>query len=112
MILPWLNNGAKLDYEKRGDLPGFKSFYKGDSLINKPGLSDEFFGGENLAKYFIDKILPKIKSEPQSGYNDILNQALSKLTPLFMLDKSINASYALEKLISEVRLYAPDAKVK
>jgi multiple sugar transport system substrate-binding protein len=104
--------GGKINFEKFGNLTSLKAFYEGASPINREGNYDEFFGGQNLARYYVDQISPKVKGQRQTKYETVVDEAFYRLVPLFMKDTSINAKKALEKFISEVKLNAPGAIVK
>ncbi|MDF2959510.1 MAG: extracellular solute-binding protein [Paenibacillus sp.] len=105
--------GTKIAAEKFGFVPGVKSFYKSQkALIDKGSSFDEFFGGQNLTKYFVEKIAPGVKGQPQTKYESIVDQGFKTLYPLWTKDTSMNAETALAKYISEVKSKVQDASVK
>jgi multiple sugar transport system substrate-binding protein len=107
------DEGSQITFQKFGNAPGIKAFYeKNKALIEKGSESDAFFGGQNLTKYFLEKIVPDVKGERQTKYESIVNSVFKTLYPLWMKDGSINANSALEKFKSEVKNKAPEATVK
>jgi multiple sugar transport system substrate-binding protein len=107
------DEGSVFNFKTFGNMTGSKSFYENHKdLIEAPGPYDEFFGGQNLAKYFMDKIIPDMKGEPQSKYDSTVDSVFNALYPLWTKDESINADAALQKFITEVKNKASDATVK
>ncbi|WP_240420493.1 ABC transporter substrate-binding protein [Paenibacillus periandrae] len=107
------DEGTKITFQKFGNIPGIKSFYeKNRDLIEKGSENDPFFGGQNLTKYFLEKIVPDVKGERQTKYESIVNSVFKTLYPLWTKDGSINAGSALEKFKAEVKNKAPEATVK
>ncbi|WP_199615796.1 ABC transporter substrate-binding protein [Paenibacillus alkalitolerans] len=107
------DEGTKLAYKKFGVTPGIKSFYETNKdLIEQGSEYDAFFGGQNLAKYFIEKIVTGVTGEPQSKYESIVEGAFMSLYPLWTKDTGISSEQALEKFIAEVKNKAAGATVK
>ncbi|WP_248924593.1 ABC transporter substrate-binding protein [Paenibacillus hamazuiensis] len=107
------DEGTKIALEKFGFTPGVKSFYaKNADLINKGSEFDAFFGGQNLTKYFVEKIVPDLKGQAQTKYESIVDSAFKTLYPLWTQDTGIDADKALEKFKAEVKNKASDATVK
>ncbi|TBL81512.1 extracellular solute-binding protein [Paenibacillus thalictri] len=105
--------GFSNTYREFGYIPGVQSFFEGaDTPIDQPGRYDEFFGGQNLAKYHITKILPGVKGQPQSKYETIVNEAIGKLQPQFIQQANMTPQQALDKIKDEIKLKAPNAIVK
>jgi len=105
--------GVGKTYEAFGYIPGVKSFYEGDCIIDKvPGKYDEFFGGQNLARYYVNNILPNIKASRQTKYDSIVETTLTKLMPVYITDNNMTAQQALDKLIAEFKIAAPGTTVK
>ncbi|MBD2870837.1 ABC transporter substrate-binding protein [Paenibacillus arenilitoris] len=107
------DEGTKIAAEKFGFLPGVKSFYENNrELIDKGSEFDAFFGGQNLSKYFVEKVVPGVSGQPQTKYEAIVTQAFKTLYPLWTKDASIDANTAMSKYIDEVKSKARDANVK
>lgn len=104
--------GTSLSFAKFGFPPGVKSFYENNELIEQGSEYDAFFGGQNLMKYFYEKVVPEMKGQRQTKYETIVLSAYNTLYPLFTMDTSIDADEALEKYIAEVKNRAPDMIVK
>jgi len=107
------DEGALFNFKTFGNMPGVKSFYANNpQVLTEAGAYDEFFGGQNLAKYFMDNIVPGVKGEPQTKYDSIVDGAFNALYPLWTKDTSIDANAALAKFVKEVQNKASDATVK
>jgi len=107
------DEGSAYNFKTFGNMTSSRSFYETEkALIDAPGPYDEFFGGQNLAKYFIEKIVPDMKGEAQSQYDSVVDSVFNALYPLWMKDGSVNADSALQKFIQETRNKASDATVK
>lgn len=105
--------GVGETYKAFGYIPGVKSFYESDCIIDKvPGKYDEFFGGQNLARYYVDNILPEIKAVRQTKYDSVVESLFVKLMPKFISDTNMTAQEALDEMISEFKLLCPEVTVK
>lgn len=104
--------GSTINYKNTGALTGYKPFYGAGSPINTKGAYDDFFGGQNLAKTFLNKIAPATKGQVQTKYQSVVSAAFSKITPMIAKDTTMNYENAMKKLIDEVKLNAQDATVK
>lgn len=115
--LKWVffsEEGSIAGRDQIGQYISLKSCYEGDDpLFNKPGAYDEFFGGQNLAQYFVEEIIPNIEStQKETAYETIVTQVFTKLNPTLATDKTIDAEKALEMYKEEIGLAAMDAEVK
>ncbi|MFX3632010.1 MAG: ABC transporter substrate-binding protein [Candidatus Pristimantibacillus sp.] len=107
------DEGTAYSFKNLGNIPGVKSFYETQTALIEEGTEfDAFFGGQNLSKYFVEKIIPGVVGEPQTKYDSIVDGAFNSLYPLWTKDESINAATALEKFKSEVKNKALDATLK
>lgn len=105
--------GSLYNFKTFGNMTSNKAFYeKQKALFDAPGAYDDFFGGQNLAKYFLEKIIPDMKGAPQSKYDSVVDSVSNALYPLWTKDASITADAALEKFKTEFANKAPDAAVK
>ncbi|WP_338553699.1 extracellular solute-binding protein [Paenibacillus sp. KS-LC4] len=105
--------GSAYNFKTFGNMTSTKSFYETQkALIDAPGPYDEFFGGQNLAKYFVENIVPDMKGEAQSKYDSVVDSVFNALYPLWMKDGSVTADSALQKFIQETKNKASDATVK
>lgn len=107
------DEGSAYNFTAFGNMTSSKSFYETQkALIDAPGPYDEFFGGQNLAKYFVENIIPDMKGEAQSKYDSVVDSVFNALYPLWMKDESVTADSALQKFIQETKNKASDATVK
>ncbi len=106
--------GSIVSRDVIGQYSSLKECYNGDNAIyNEPGAYDEFFGGQNLAKYFVEEIIPNIKgSQQETAYETIVTEVFNKLNPTLSTDMGITAADAIELYKEEISLKAMDADVK
>jgi multiple sugar transport system substrate-binding protein len=107
-------DGSIVSRDVIGQYSSLKACYEGDNPIyNEAGAYDEFFGGQNLAKYFVEEIVPNIEStQNESAYETIVNEVFNKLNPTLSTDKTITAEEAIELYKEEIAIKAMDAEVK
>ena len=107
-------DGSIASRDAIGQYISLKACYEGeDAIYNEPGAYDEFFGGQNLAKYFIEEIIPDITAtQKETAYETVVTQVFTKLNPTLATDYSIDATQALEMYKEEIGLAAIDAEVK
>ncbi len=106
--------GSIVSRDAIGQYSSLKECYEGENAIyNEPGAYDEFFGGQNLAKYFVEEIIPNINgTQQETGYETIVTEVFNKLNPTLATDMSITAADAIELYKEEISLKAMDAEVK
>lgn len=106
--------GSIVSRDVIGQYSSLKEGYVGESAIyNEAGAYDEFFGGQNLAKYFVDEIIPNIKAtQKETAYETVVNEVFNKLNPTLSTDMSVTAVDAIEMYKEEISLKAMDAEVK
>lgn len=104
--------GTSKSFEKFGFPPGVKSFYENNELIEQGTEYDEFFGGQNLMKYFYENVVPEMSGQPQTRYESFVVSTFNMLYPLFTRDETIDADAALEKYIDEVQKRVQGIAVK
>src|SRR5690606_19251042 len=105
--------GSAFNFKTFGNMTSDKSFYETHKdLIEAPGPYDELFGGQNRAKYVIQKIVPDMEGEAQSGCDLDADAVFNSLYPLWTKDPSAPAASALAKFISETKNKAQDATIK
>ncbi|WP_372661600.1 ABC transporter substrate-binding protein [Cohnella sp.] len=105
--------GSLFSFKTFGNMTSNKSFYdKQKALFESPGAYDEFFGGQNLAKYYLENVIPDMKGSPQSKYDSVVDSVSNSLYPLWTKDPSITADAALDKFKSELKNKASEATVK
>jgi multiple sugar transport system substrate-binding protein len=106
--------GSVVSRDVIGQYSSLKECYVGeDAIYNQAGAYDEFFGGQNLAKYFVEEIIPNIKaSQKETTYETVVNEVFNKLNPTLSTDMSLTAADAIELYKDEISLKAMDAEVK
>jgi multiple sugar transport system substrate-binding protein len=107
------DEGSLYNFQTFGNMTSSKAFYETHKdVIDSPGPFDEFFGGQNLAKYYMDNIVPEMEGEPQSKYDSVVDTVFNTLYPLWTKDSSITADTALDKFKEEFKNKASETTVK
>lgn len=92
-----LMTAAKKPYEEK---PGLKSFHS------------PWFGDQDVGVYFMDKIIPNIRTRAMTPEDGIIHDALSLILNALNKDKSMTWENAQELLKKELREKLPDFTVK
>lgn len=105
--------GVKNAYEKFGFMSGFSSLYKDNSYyFTEKGAYDDFFGGQNLAKYFISNISLNLNGQVQTKNESYVTTALTAVTTQLVKNKSTTSTAALSMLKNELQTLVPDATIQ
>lgn len=92
-----------------GFLTSYKEPYKDAEFASD---KNEWFGGEDIGKFFMNDVAPNIKVRPMSQYDNVIHDALVLVSTSINNDPKITAQDALKKFIDEVHNKIPDAEVK
>jgi len=106
--------GADKVYLDWGYIPNCKSYYADkDCIIYKqPGRYDEFFGGQNLAQYYVDVITPSVVGQRQTTYDTVLESTWNKVIPQVLQKPNMTADEFYNLVKSEFEINAIDAVIK
>jgi len=106
-------DGVREAFEQFGFMTGFKAPYQDANsyFFTTPGAFDEFFGGQNLAKYFINEITVETEGQIQTRHESNVQNALLAVVAQMANDKSITAEQALELLKQETATMIPEAEI-
>lgn len=105
--------GVEEAYKQFGFMTGFKAPYEDENsyFFTEKGQYDEFFGGQNLADYFINTIAIKTEGQIQTKHEANVRTALTNVATQMTADPSMTAEQALEILKTEVQTLIPNAAI-
>lgn len=106
--------GVEEAYKQFGFMTGFKAPYedKNSYFFTEEGQYDEFFGGQKLADYFINKIAIKTVGQVQTKHEANVRTALQALNTQMAANPSMTTEEALEILKTETQTLIPGATLK
>lgn len=106
--------GADKVYTDWGYIPNTKSYYADEDCIiyKKPGRYDEFFGGQNLAQYYVNEIAPSVVGQRQTTYDTVLESTWNKVIPQVLQNPKMTTDEFFNKVKAEFELNAIDAVIK
>ncbi|MCL2033135.1 MAG: extracellular solute-binding protein [Oscillospiraceae bacterium] len=106
-------DGVKEAFEQFGFMTGFKAPYQDANsyFFTIPGAFDEFFGGQNLAEYYINEISVETQGQVQTRHESTIHNALLAVVAQMANDKSITAQQAMELLKQETATMIPEAEI-
>ena len=106
--------GVEEAFEKFGFMTGFRAPYEDENsyFYTMEGAYDEFFGGQNLADYFINTISVDTEGQIQTKYESAVSTAMLSLAGKMSADTSVTGEGALEFLKSEIQNLVPDAVIE
>jgi multiple sugar transport system substrate-binding protein len=108
----WLfgsEEGAKESF-KAGYMIPLKSVYKDPSATSTG--ADAYFGGQDLGKFWVEKVFPTMKAKPVTKYDQDIYNASSLIMQAFMQDPSFKADVALDKWKQELKKNHPEITFK
>lgn len=106
--------GVAEAYRQFGFMTGFKAPYEDENsyFFTEKGQYDDFFGGQNLADYFINTIAITTEGQVQTKYETNVRTALSNVASQMTGNTAMTAEEALEALKTEVQILVPTANIK
>jgi multiple sugar transport system substrate-binding protein len=84
-------------YEEAPELKSFKS---------------KWFGDQDLGAYFLDEIIPNIKSRNMNLDDNVVHETLNLISTTLNNDRNMTADQAMEKLKEELEMKLPDYTVE
>ena len=105
--------GVQVSFEQYGFMTGFKAPYEDANsyFFTEPGAYDAFFGGQNLAEYYIKDISVETQGQIQTKHETNVLNALLSVVAQMANDKTITGEQALELLKQETQLMIPEAVI-
>ena len=71
-----------------------------------------WFGDQDLGAYFLDEIIPNIKSRSMNLDDNVIHETLNLITTALNNDRSMTADQALDKVKEELEMKLPDYTVE
>ena len=95
-------------------MTGFKAPYEQEDsyFFTEAGQYDEFFGGQNLADYFINTIAITTEGQRQTKHESNVRTALANVSAQMTGNPDMTAEEAMEALKTEVQTLIPTATIK
>lgn len=84
-------------YEEMPELKSYKS---------------KWFGEQDLGEFFMDEIIPNIKTRPMNVDDNVIHETLNLVTTTLNNDRSVTAEMAMEQLKEELEMKLPDYVVE
>lgn len=95
-------------------MTGFKAPYESSDsyFFTEKGQYDDFFGGQNLADYFINEIAITTQGQVQTKHQSNVNTALMNVATQMTGNPAMTAEEAMEAFKTEVQTLIPNATIK
>ena len=81
-------------------------------FFTEKGQYDDFFGGQNLADYFINEIAITTQGQVQTKHQSNVNTALMNVATQMTGNPAMTAEEAMEAFKTEVQTLIPNATIK
>lgn len=110
-LVRWMfgtNEGTKEWNERKGWIPGLKSYYEAYGDEETSGV-DAWFGGQLTSVYMAEECAPYVISDDNGSMFVTLTDAYNAVCGELVADPSITGESAIERIKEEVRLVQPDA---
>jgi multiple sugar transport system substrate-binding protein len=107
--LSWLlasDEGAEAGFTTSDYLLPLKSFFQDTAKLSSG--ADEFFGGQDLGKFWVEKVFPSIKSKNPTKYDQDIYSASEFILTVMEQDNKFGAEKALEKWEQELKKNHPE----
>lgn len=92
-----------------GNFTSAKEPYKDPNFAS---FKDEWFGGQDTGKFFIEQVVPQIKLRPMTIDDNVIHDAMILVTTALNSNSKMTSDEALKKLIEEIKTKLPDAQVE
>ncbi|NMO94978.1 extracellular solute-binding protein [Paenibacillus lemnae] len=102
--------GAEVSFKGMQAILPLKSVFDDTSkLASGP---DEFFGGQDLNKFWVEKVFPSIKAKPVTKYDQDVYAASEIVLQTMAQDNNFDANQALEKWSEEMKKNHPELTIE
>ena len=88
--------GTKACEEDLGSIGPLQGYYD-----NRPENKDEFFGGQDVNKFLLEEIAPKLNMRTVNQYDRVLDEVMGLVMERLQSDKEFDLDSALEYAIEE-----------
>ncbi len=109
VYLNWLlgtDEGAEANFTTSDYILPLKSFFKDTSKLSSG--ADEFFGGQDLGKFWVEKVFPNMKSKAVTKYDQDIYSSSELVLQVMAQDKTFDAKQALEKWEEQLKKNHPE----
>ena len=103
--------GSEYSFETNALLPCFKSAYEDYSFYSEKGPFDDFFGGQNITKYYFDNLTDGLEGQVQTKHESTVQTALYKIVPIVYQDSNITADEAIKEIAKEIKKISPEVTI-
>lgn len=107
--LNWLlgtDEGAEANFATSDYILPLKSFFKDTSKLSSG--ADEYFGGQDLGKFWVEKVFPNMKSKAVTKYDQDIYSSSELVLQVMAQDKSFDAKQAVEKWEEQLKKNHPE----
>lgn len=104
--------GVQESYDQFGFMTGDVSMYDDDSFyFTEEGKYDEFFGGQNMADFFVHDVSVDTVGQIQTKAESSVISALGNVTAEMSANPQMTTQECIDKLIKETQLLLPSANI-
>ncbi|MCE3203112.1 ABC transporter substrate-binding protein [Paenibacillus sonchi] len=107
--LSWLlgsDEGAEANFAVSDYILPLKSFFNDTSKLSSG--ADEYFGGQDLGKFWVEKVFPSMKSKAVTKYDQDIYSSSELVLQTMAQDNSFDAKQALEKWKEQLKKNHPE----
>lgn len=107
--LNWLlgtDEGAEANFATSDYILPLKSFFKDTSKLSSG--ADEYFGGQDLGKFWVEKVFPNMKSKAVTKYDQDIYSSSELVLQVMAQDNSFDAAQALDKWEEQLKKNHPE----
>ncbi|MNZ40082.1 Bacterial extracellular solute-binding protein [compost metagenome] len=102
--LNWLlgsDEGAEANFRVSDYILPLKSFFEDTSKLSSG--EDAYFGGQDLGKFWVEKVFPSMQAKTVSKYDQDIYSASELVLQTMAQDTSFNADVAFEKWVEQLK---------
>ncbi|MFD1175423.1 extracellular solute-binding protein [Paenibacillus puldeungensis] len=107
--LSWLlgsDEGAEANFAASDYILPLKSFFKDTAKLSSG--ADKYFGGQDLGKFWVEKVFPSMQSKAVTKYDQDIYSASELVLQTMAQDKGFDAKQALEKWEEQLKKNHPE----
>ncbi|MNE52936.1 hypothetical protein D3C80_1476340 [compost metagenome] len=102
--LNWLlgsDEGAEANFRVSDYILPLKSFFEDTSKLSSG--EDAYFGGQDLGKFWVEKVFPSMQAKTVSKYDQDIYSASELVLQTMAQDTGFNADVAFEKWVEQLK---------
>lgn len=111
--LSWLlgsDEGAEANFAASDYILPLKSFFKDTAKLSSG--ADAYFGGQDLGKFWVEKVFPSMKSKAVTKYDQDIYSSSELVLQAMAQDNSFDAKQALSKWEEQLKKNHPELSFK